>query len=1100
MIEMGLRGGTAGLVASLALALCWGWASEARGATVTINPSEDNTIAEGTDPGSGENFEDNSSGACDQLFSGRTNDGLLRRALLQFDIVSNVPAGSTITGVSLSVTVNRSGDNQPATMTLYPVSLAWGEGADGCGPRGGGQGEPAEPGAATWLDAEFGITPWANPGGDFGAASASAVVGSENGAIGTWTSAAMAAEVQGWLDTPANNSGWILIGDEARNSTARRFNSREGAAPPALTITFDPPAGSVACCFEDGDCSVELSSLACSDVGGTPLDPPSDTCAPNLCPQPLGACCNVDQTCSDDVARNECEDAGGVFQGANNTCNQGNVDCGLTPFVDPLPIPAVLQPTGTRADGVLQYTVSVETATQSAHSELPNTDLWTYNGAWPAATIVAQKGVPIEVRYENNLPARGNRGGHILDVDECAHGPNYFSDAPLISTHLHGGHVPARVDGQPEYTILPGEIDTYEYPNNQDAATMWYHDHALGITRLNVYSGMAGFYLLADAEDTLDATNAFGLPSGQYEVGVAIQDREFNDDGSLFYNPTIQNAFKGNVVAVNGKVWPFLNVDGGQYRFRMLNGSQSREYELRLENTTNLGNDPDIWLVGTDLGLIDQPINLGNSIGGIMTGAERFDVVIDFSSMAPGDEIVLRNDDLTTPLIPNIMKFVVTSNPGYTGFSPGSSLRTVTPLDPTGVPTRHFWLTKEDKPCANEPSRIIGEWLIKSLDGPPMLDPVTGEPTNVLGKQWDDLTDFPVLGTREIWEFHNPTNSPHPMHVHLVKFQILDKTDLNTGQPIPLEPWEFNTWKDIVRVPPNARARIIMDFEDYLGRYPQHCHILDHEDHEMMRQFQTINDPANCDDDGSCDVGEDCQSCPNDCALVSGALCGNGLCEAGDFENCVTCPDDCAGKQKGSVSRQFCCGFDDGQVRNPVQPPCGFVNDDRCIDSGAELFCRVEPRVLACCGDRLCEGAETESSCAVDCAAAPPVCIPTEDPEASCFDGLDNDCDDAVDCADANCDGAIGPPTSCGVGICESQGNLTCSGGIEVDSCTPGTPGVEGPFGDPSCNDGVDNDCDGLTDANDPGCQQAMQCSDYQDRQSCRAAGCKWKQNTCQDP
>jgi spore coat protein A len=970
--------------------------TQAQAAEVTISPSQDNTIAQGTDPGSGEDYEDNSSGACDQLFSGITNDGLLRRLLVQFDIAGSVPAGSTITGVTLTMTVNRSGDNQDRTMGIYPVSLAWGEGTNGCGPRGGGQGEPAVAGAATWLDAEFGITSWTSAGGDIGAVSATALVGSANGSIATWSNGAMVAEVQGWLDGTTPNAGWLVkLTQEVFPpvSTARRFNSREGGVPPALTVTFVPPEGSVACCFGDGTCSVELSTLACSDAGGDPADPATDTCVDpvdntNPCPQPTGACCNLDQTCSDDVERDVCEGAGGVFQGANNTCNQGNVDCGLTPFVDALPIPPPLQPTGQRADGVLQYTVSVETATQSAHSELPNTDLWTYNGAWPAATIVAQKDIPIEVRYENNLPARGNRGGHILEVDECAHGPNYFSDAPLISTHLHGGHVPARVDGQPEYTILPGEIDTYEYPNNQDAATMWYHDHALGITRLNVYSGMAGFYLLADDEDTLDATNAFGLPSGDYEIGMAIQDRQFNDDGSLFYNPTITNAFKGDVVTVNGKVWPFLNVDRGQYRFRMLNGSQSREYMLRLENITNPGNEPDIWLVGTDLGLVTVPINLGSSIGGIMTGAERFDVVVDFSSngVVAGDEIVLRNDDLTTPLIPNIMKFVVTSNPGYTGFDTGSSLRTVAPLDSTGVLIRHFWLTKEDKPCANQPGRIIGEWLIKSLDGPPEFDPATGELVNVLGQQWDDLTDFPVLGTREIWEFHNPTNSPHPMHVHLVKFQVLKKTDL-AGNCIPLEPWEGvtdpatceileTTWKDIVRVPPQSRVQVIMDFEDYLGRYPQHCHILDHEDHEMMRQFQTINDSANCSNNGVCEVGEDCQSCA-DCGYpadqqaqpVSGALCGNGLCEAGDGENCITCPDDCAGKQKGSMSRQFCCGAPGGN--NNIG--CGDdVNDDRCIDSGAELFCRVAPRVSACCGDMLCEGAETEIDCALDCAAEPP--------------------------------------------------------------------------------------------------------------------------------
>ncbi len=207
-----------------------------------------------------------------------------------------------------------------------------------------------------------------------------------------------------------------------------------------------------------------------------------------------------------------------------------------------------------------QYTVSVEEAVQSVHPDLPDTTVWTYNGAWPASTIVAVQGQPIEVTYQNNLPTNsgGNRGSNILEVDTCAHGPNDWGDAKRISTHLHGGHVPARVDGQPEYTILPGETDIYEYPNNQEAGTVWYHDHALGITRLNVYAGMAGFYLIADAEDTLGPDNAFGLPSGQYEIGLAIQDRTFNEDGSLFYNAQLEDAFKGEYVVVNGKVNPFL--------------------------------------------------------------------------------------------------------------------------------------------------------------------------------------------------------------------------------------------------------------------------------------------------------------------------------------------------------------------------------------------------------------------------------------------------------------------------------------------------------------------------------------------------------------
>ncbi len=139
---------------------------------------------------------------------------------------------------------------------------------------------------------------------------------------------------------------------------------------------------------------------------------------------------------------------------------------------------------------MLQYTVSIEEATQSVHPRCLPPACGPTTAAWPSSTIVATKGTPIEVTYVNNLPAGGggNRGGNILEVDNCAHGPNDWGDSKRVVTHLHGGHVPARVDGQPEYHILPGETDVYEYPNNQDAATVWYHDHALGITRLNVYA------------------------------------------------------------------------------------------------------------------------------------------------------------------------------------------------------------------------------------------------------------------------------------------------------------------------------------------------------------------------------------------------------------------------------------------------------------------------------------------------------------------------------------------------------------------------------------------------------------------------------------
>jgi hypothetical protein len=201
------------------------------------------------------------------------------------------------------------------------------------------------------------------------------------------------------------------------------------------------------------------------------------------------------------------------------------------------------------------------------------------------------------------------------------------------------------------------------------------------------------------------------------------------------------------------------------------------------------------------------------------------------------------------------------------------------------------------------------------------------------------------------------------MHIHLVKFQVLDRN----GSVDNLMPWEVNTWKDTVRVPPNGTVRVIMDFDDYPGRFPYHCHILDHEDHEMMRQFQTTWHPALAVVDGECGPQEDCLSNPFDCFVESGAFCGNKLCEIGDGEDFTTCPEDCNGKDKGKS--RFNCGSDD-----PNDPGynCGFatdgftVLDDRCITN--DYFCRVAPRLRACCGDKLCEGQETETSCAVDCA------------------------------------------------------------------------------------------------------------------------------------
>jgi spore coat protein A len=604
-------------------------------------------------------------------------------------------------------------------------------------------------------------------------------------------------------------------------------------------------------------------------------------------------------------------------------------------------------------------------------------------------------------------------------------------------THLHGGHVEARYDGQPELHLMPGESDVYEYPNDQLPATLWYHDHALGITRLNVYMGLAAFYILRD-----DFEDALGLPVGAHEVPLVLQDREFNDDGSFFYPPTIQDAFFGDKVLVNGKVWPYLDVDQGKYRFRFLNGSQARTYRLRLENLADPAQVIPFQLIGTDGGLIGAPIQMDDFV---MAPAERFDVVVDFAGFASGTEIVLRNDAGGTPQVPNVMKFVVGPDGGHLTPLP-ATLRPVPPIDPTNVPTRHFQLDKIDEPCAGQ------EWIIRSVDGPGGTE---------LGKHWDDLTERPVLGTTEIWEFENLSNMMHPMHVHLVMFQVLERRN-GAGVSQALEPWEETTWKDTVRVPPRGSVRIIMTFEDYAGRFAYHCHILDHEDHEMMRQFQATHDPALCDGDGTCDPGEDCVSCPSDCLTTSGAYCGDGLCEVGDGENYDNCPADCAGKPNGKNA--FKCG-------DPANPDYVGCDDERC--SSGDFYCRSMPRLVACCGDGLCEGQEQVSGpdyCAVDCdPTPPPPCSVTEDPEVTCDDGLDNDCDGAVDGADADCP-AVGDCSQHATrDTCNADPACEWQGSPKNGSCVPaGCTVTEDP--ETTCDDGADNDCDGLVDGDDPDC------------------------------
>jgi spore coat protein A len=219
---------------------------------------------------------------------------------------------------------------------------------------------------------------------------------------------------------------------------------------------------------------------------------------------------------------------------------------------------------------------------QQMHSQLPPTRLWGYEGQYPGPTIEALRGRPIAVRWENQLPAQ-----HIFDIDPRIHGA--MPPAPAVRTvpHLHGAWSRSESDGLPEKWFTPGNSAVYHYPNSQQAATLWYHDHAVGITRLNVYAGLSGFFLLRDDEE-----RSMGLPSGDYEIPLLLQDRTLDDKGQLVYSPTFDDGEKvrrrslgapelfGDLPVVNGAIYPYLQVEPRRYRLRVLNGANARFFNL----------------------------------------------------------------------------------------------------------------------------------------------------------------------------------------------------------------------------------------------------------------------------------------------------------------------------------------------------------------------------------------------------------------------------------------------------------------------------------------------------------------------------------------
>jgi spore coat protein A len=738
--------------------------------TVTLDADKDNTLYE--------DVTGSLSNALGTKFIAGipNNPQLIRRGLLAFNLTDSIPVGATITDATLTLYVVRGGGGQKNT-SIHSALADWGEGTS-LAPGDETSGGAATTGDATWLHSFYPDSLWTTVGGDYDP-TPSATTPTNDVNFYTWTSSAVINDVQGWVDAPASNYGWIVRSDETTTKTDREFASRQNttvAWRPKLEVTYTPPA-----------------------------------------PDPTGACCFADGTC-DTLTEAQCIAASGTYQGDDTACLPDLCPLFLEPYVDSLPIPAVATPTSGSVGGVATYDMTITEFTQQLHRDLPPTTVWGYGGSYPGPTIVAGVDQPVTVNWINDLrDSTGTlRTEHYLPVDLCMHGPDSSGAAPLTVTHLHGAHVGQDSDGYPEDTILPGEQQTYYYPNHQRAATLWYHDHALGITRLNVLMGLAGFYILTDpVEQTID------LPSGEFDIGLAIQDRTFNSDGTFKYPPLWQDHFFGDKILVNGKVWPYLNVKQGKYRFRMLGGSNSRAYTL------SLSTGDAFWAIGSEGGLFTTPVMVDSVT---IVGGERLEVIMDFSIYPPGTEIILKNSapapfpgEPGVGVIPNVMKFIVQGTPGYTTAIPDTLRPVIAIPESLSVATRDFLLQKEFDACAGS------IWTINGL-------------------HWDHITEKPIINTTEIWRFINPSGIAHPMHMHLVMFQVLDRTPFTMvadsiveGTPQPPDSTEMG-WKDTVPVYPNEIVRVIATFENYLGKFAYHCHILEHEDHEMMRQFEVVID------------------------------------------------------------------------------------------------------------------------------------------------------------------------------------------------------------------------------------------------------------------
>ena len=696
--------------------------------------------------------------------------------------------------------------------------------------------------------------------------------------------------------------------------------------------------------------------------------------------------CNSPPT-ADDVA---------VVKSASTLAPQTPLNGASIPkYVDPLPSLASRRVNGAAAVTVDMVEFQQKILPASVYASRPapfngGTFLWGYklNGGtpgWPAQTIEARQNTGTSVTYTNSLRAPLQLQKyltmdqtlhwadplHTTSTNRCVNGPPlagpclqpYAGAIPAVP-HLHGAEVLSSFDGHPDAWFTPGLSlrgpgyisNIYSYPNRQEATTLWFHDHALGMTRLNVYSGLAGFYLLRDTRDTGAATNPIGLPAGAFEQELLIADRQFDSNGQLLFpdgtpasNPTGINGpppnpdhhpfwnpeFFGDVITVNGKSWPFLQVEPRRYRFRIVNGSNARFYRMGVITVGPTGapvpstSSTPVYQIGSDGGFMNAPVAITSSATGklFLAPGERADVIVDFGGQS-GKTLVITNDaeapfpsgdppSVSAPSAGEIMQFRVNlplSSPD-TSYNPAAPQRALRAAPMTDI-----------KPTTARPADTKRQLVLVEVegDGGPLevllnnshwgglregtTTPIPGSVSNGRGLQ---STENPRVGATEVWEIANLTEDAHPIHLHLIQFQVIGRQTFDrdgyraswdarfpggTFNGVTYAPGTFipgfgppltygtanaagavggnpdfgpflqgaasgpdvkeSGWKDTIKMLPFTITRVavryapqsvvaggvhpgtnLFSFDPTTGGpgYVWHCHILDHEDNEMMR-------------------------------------------------------------------------------------------------------------------------------------------------------------------------------------------------------------------------------------------------------------------------